>query len=675
MTERVNTNQKKRKLDENTIILERPKRPVAVYDFYNFSPKHENKWDSLCEVKTNKRIKVSTDNYISGTQVKNYIMKDPMLDWLEMYYEKYGLNKKPRKKAKKSKRNICTKPNINDFGLDMFFSMGNEFEDKINTYLNRIFSSEIITINNEGRNGITEENFKKTKDAIFAGIPIILQGVLFNHENHTRGVTDILIRSDYINKLVRRPVICEKRETLKASKLCGNYHYLVVDIKWSTMTLCANGYNIRNDGRYPAYKGQLAIYTSILGKIQGYTPSEAYIMAKAWKIDSKKHCDYGFGCFDILGIVDYDGFDLQYIQKTTNAIIWLNDLKRNGYKWSPLNPKRNEMYPNASNKNDAPWTKIKKQLCEEVNEITQIWNVSDYNRNNAHKQGIFSWKDENCNSLTLGITGDTKPNTIDEILEINRNPKGTISPDLIVNNLCNWQESSNVDFYVDFETLNGCFLDSTIDINNSKVDHDIIFMIGVGYIQNFEWKFIKFVANSATNSEENRIITEFTNFITEKTKELDPTGEFAPRLFHWSHAEVANMTHAGFRHNAKWDDWNKTIVWVDMYDVFIHEPIVVHGALNFKLKSIGKAMHKLGFVKTVWEDSGPSDGLDAMISAIKLYRDEIINSKYDIRTNCVMQDIIKYNEVDCKIICEIVDHLRKNNCKLGTYEYNFDVYE
>lgn len=652
-------------------------KKVAQYDKDNIKIKHQDLWLPLenvnnCSIKPSKKRK-TFDEYISGTGIKNHILKDPLLDWFEMYYEKYGLNEKPKKRLRKNER--YEKPNIRDSGLDMFFEGGNKFEDKINTYLTRTFGGEIITINNDGRCGITLENFEKTKSAIFSGVPIILQGVLFNHTNKTRGVTDIIIRSDYINKLVNRNAISEKKTQIKAPNLDGNYHYLVIDIKWTTMTLCSNGYNIRNDGRFPAYKGQLAIYTSILGQIQGYTPTEAYIMAKAWKIDSKKHGDRGYNCFDILGVIDYDGFDNQYIKKVVDSINWLNNLKKHGSKWTPLKPHIREMYPNMSNKMDAPWTKIKKNIAEKIDEITQIWYVSDWNRNKAHELGITSWRDKRCNSTTLGITGDIKPNTIDEILEINRNLKGTIEPELIVNNLLNWQEPSPVDFYVDFETLNSCFLEANIDIQNSKAEYDMIFMIGVGYIKDGEWNFIKFVANSATVSEENRIITEFTNFVSNKSKELDNKNEFVPRLFHWSQAEVSNLLHASHRHNSKWTEWNKSVLWLDMYYVFTDEPVVVHGALNFRLKSIGKAMHKLGYINTVWKEDGPCDGLDAMISATKLYKQKLMTNDLNVLETKLMSEIISYNEVDCKIIWEIVSHLRVHNCKLGSYEYDLNIYE
>lgn len=621
---------------------------VAHYDQDNLTVKHKNLWDPL----TKKRaLRTPLNEYTSGTKIKNYLLKDPVLDWYDMYYESRGLNENPKKRPRK---NSYSKP-VNGDDVEIFFEEGNKFEKNICSYLNRKFEGEITTINNDGVDGVNLRNYNLTVEAIFKGIPIILQGVLINHDNKTRGVADILIRSDYINKLVTHKVISEKKEHIKASNLSGNYHYLVVDIKWCTMTLCANGYNIRNEGRFPAYKGQLAIYTSILGEIQGYTPSEAYIMAKAWKVDSKNNANSGYNCFDILGVIDYDGFDNQYVQLVSNSIDWIKDLKKHGSNWSPLNPLRQEMYPNLSNKLDAPWTEIKNAVGSTINEISEVWCVGHANRVQAHSQGIYSWKDPMCDSVTLGITGESKPDTIDAILEVNRSKKHTILPQKIKNNMCNWQKSSPVDFYVDFETLNACFLERCSDIQNSSTEPDMIFMIGVGYIVNDQWHSTQFVAKSATLSEEKFIVNEFVNFINSISIKFT---EFVPRLFHWSQAEPTNFYHAMNRHNMKWEQWLSSIVWVDMYDVFVREPIVVKGALNFRLKSIGKAMHKLGYIETTWENNGVNDGLQAMMSAIKLYKQKLNDESYDVTQDKTMLNIIKYNENDCKIMWEIVQCLR-----------------
>ena len=64
-------------------------------------------------------------------------------------------------------------------------------------------------------------------------------------------------------------------------------------------------------------------------------------------------------------------------------------------------------------------------------------------------------------------------------------------------------------------------------------------------------------------------------------------------------------------------------------------------------------MYSHGFIKTKWDETGPNDGLGEMFDAIKYYKNN----------NELSMDIIKkYNEVDCKVLWEIVKYLRENNC-------------
>jgi hypothetical protein len=646
----------------------------AEYSFESPSKKscNESLWDPIRKLKpkTKQVGSIPVNNYVSGTGIKNYLLRDPILDWFDLYYFSHKASKSviTRSQQKKLEKDFEEQKSK----LNVLFEGGNEFESKILEKLAHVFEGNMITINNEGKKGMTRKNFRLTVGAMMEGIPIIAQGVLFNDSNDTGGIADLLVRSDYLNKIFRRPIVSKEMETFRAPKLFSDsdnvsdenllgYHYRVIDIKWTTMTLCANGYNIRNDGRFPSYKGQLAIYNCAMGNIQGFTPSEAYIMAKAWKIDRKNDPQEGFSCFDLLGVVDYNSFDAPYIEKTVNSIDWVRNVRAHGASWNLYKPTLEEMYPNASNHNDAPWSTYKKELCKDLDEITQIWYVSDQHRKNAHANGIMKWTDPECTSQTMGITGDAKPSTIDAILEINRDPNGTIYPRTIDNNLMNWQERSPCDFYVDFETVNCCFYNPEINIERSKTESDIVFMIGIGYIQDGTWNYKVLTAEDISIMEEDRLFEEFTSFITQKSLELDPNKEYVPRLFHWSMAEVNNFRHANNRHRGKWNDWEKEILWTDMYNVFTTEPIVVKGALNFKLKEIGRAMNKLGFVNTVWANTGPSDGFDAMLEAVIYYKHKS-NATLTSELNNVYNEIIKYNEVDCKIIWEIVEHLRQHNC-------------
>ena len=91
-----------------------------------------------------------------------------------------------------------------------------------------------------------------------------------------------------------------------------------------------------------------------------------------------------------------------------------------------------------------------------------------------------------------------------------------------------------------------------------------------------------------------------------------------------------------------------------MCKVFIDEPIVIKGAMKYKLKEIGNAMFNHGLIKTKWFDDGISNGFEAMIEACNYYKNR---SKKD---DNLMREIIKYNEVDCKVLYEIVEYLRDN---------------
>ena len=140
-----------------------------------------------------------------------------------------------------------------------------------------------------------------------------------------------------------------------------------------------------------------------------------------------------------------------------------------------------------------------------------------------------------------------------------------------------------------------------------------------------------------------------------------------PRFFHWSCAEITSCMAANARHNSKWTNWFNSIIWIDLCKIFQNEPIVVNGALSFKLKDVAKNMYKHGMIKTTWKEDGISDGLTAMIDAIDYYKG---NKSYDSTRNLdIMNDnehnkidsIRIYNEVDCKVMWDIVRYLRENH--------------
>ena len=605
------------------------------------------------------------NEWVSATKVKNYLMKDPLLDWLDLYYLKKEYNEQSSNlDITVIEKNISEERN----NLIPLFEMGNKFENNIMDNLKTKYPNSIKKV--VSSNNVTIQSSEITLQYMKEGIPIIEQAAIYNIKNKTFGVADIIIRSDWINKLFKQQVLENHEVNIKANNLnsSDNYHYLVIDIKWTTMYLCSDGKTLRNNNLFPAYKGQLAIYNAGLGIMQGYTPNQAYILSKSWNINNG--FQIGHNCFDRLGIIDFIGFDKNYIKETHNAITWIRNVRLNGENWSCNAPHISELYPNMCNTYDSPYHTIKKNLANKLNELTDIWMVGVKNRKIGHKNNIYSWKISNCNAKKLGIHGKKIGLIIDEIIKINRSSNILIKPKIINNNSFNWKQSSELDFYIDFENINYCFWpykSNNINNENNRNNGQILFLIGIGYEENNIWKYNKFIINTINNNEESIMINDFINFMEDKRKKyiLKYNQDAKIRLFHWSHAEKSMFESLDVRHNYKFNNWKNSVIWIDMCKIFIDEPIVINGAKKFGIKEIAKSMKLHGLILSDWESNGPSDGLSAMFNAIEYYKfiNNYNNSNKDIyeykKNMQIMESIINYNEIDCKVIYEIVAYLRK----------------
>jgi len=621
---------------------------------------------------------------VSASKIKNYLLKDPIIDWLDLYYYDKMIKTHDecvpphiqlanRKSKEREFNNAKNKINI-------LFEMGNRFEDEVIKAITIKYHSKVKMIM-KSSSELSQERFKDTVQAMKDGVPIIVQAPLYNYSNMTFGAADLIVRSDYINTLCNSVMLSAEEENHKAPLLNGNYHYRIIDIKWTTMTLCANGKTIRNSDRFPAYKGQLAIYNAALGLVQGYTPNIAYILAKKWKYEAKSVQYEGFNCFDLLGEIDYNGFDQDYLDISVKAIQWIRNVRYNGHKWNTdYPPTVDELYPNMNNKYDTPFHHVKAEIAEKNKELTDIYMVGVKNRQIAHKKGIFQWSDSRCNAKALGINGAKVGPLVDAVLKINRDETGKkIDPVKIKNNEFNWQNSSEIDFFIDFETINGAFYHQEIDLYDAKEDNGVIFMIGVGYKENGVWLYRSFSMASFNQIEERRIVQDFIEFIDDRVKlymiknKIYNRGKVKPSLFHWGHAERTIFRATNTRHGNIWSNWIHTVQFIDFCDIVKKEPVVIKGAKNFGLKDVAKAMRKHGFIMSSWSKDGPSDGLSAMFEAAEYYRfmdrytkmtkdDQIKNhDNYSEHIHNFL-NITKYNEVDCKAMMEIIDYLRVNHC-------------
>jgi len=245
-------------------------------------------------------------------------------------------------------------------------------------------------------------------------------------------------------------------------------------------------------------------------------------------------------------------------------------------------------------------------------------------------------------------------------LDINKSEKKIINPDIIKCNLYNWQNQIPFEFFIDIETVNNLMGDfSTIPYEEPDTT---IFLIGVGYIDKYaKWNFKKFVTHSLSYEEERRILIEFNNFI------LSITQNNNYRLFHWGHYEKTEFGKAVQRQNLetiwKLNEQNNCIM-IDILKIMREEPIVVKGAFGFGLKDISKSMFKYGLIKNYYSTNDTNknnhrviNGQGAMIAAWNCHKDALAKN-VSMDELPLMKEIIKYNEMDCKLLYDIIEYLR-----------------
>jgi hypothetical protein len=250
----IDSESKRQKLNENTI---------DVYEF----PEDDAFENAMLEFedKEDKEENFIFSEWVSASKTRNYMLKDTLLDWLNLY----GI-----------KKNIVSFNENNSLSfVNFIMEKGIKFEEHIIKLIKSSFTDdEFVQIVHNMKNYSQRvlEYYEQSKKEILKGTPIIYQPLLLNKTGklkYSYGMPDLLIRSDYLKFIVTNSPLELDMIHFKAPNLNGDYHYVVIDIKFTTLDLCCDGMRIRNSGSFPAYKSQLYVYNHALGLIQGYEPS------------------------------------------------------------------------------------------------------------------------------------------------------------------------------------------------------------------------------------------------------------------------------------------------------------------------------------------------------------------------------------------------------------------
>jgi uncharacterized protein YprB with RNaseH-like and TPR domain len=529
---------------------------------------------NLLNISKNKKILPS---YISATEFENVTQQDFLCDWLSIV-----LPKSP-----------------NPHPLQSLFLKGIQYEAYIIDTIRKKLKLPLLKLSSlsTSREYTSFEHtldLKQSIDSMKSGEKIIYSPYIASEKEELRGIPDLLIRSDYIESFCGIEVPQE-------SSLFGNYYYIPIEIKYSSLHFDNSEKTLLNINRTKIYKTQLCIYSKILADLQGVFPCCAFIIGK--------------NGFEKIGHVYFQTKDNDIVSLFYKGIEWLRDVRKNAYTMEFSH----QLLPNMKVSHPL-YDKEKKIVAEYYGEITEFWQCSIKHRYNLLDNTddlVYSWKDPNFDANLLCL-----PNTyfqkLDILFKINRGEIQPIYPRKISLNLFEWKSIEN-ECFVDFETV------GDIDDNENST----IFLIGI-YYKN---KYTYFLAD--TLKHEKNILISFYQF----WKDIG-----SPKIWYW-YAEDSFWKKA-----CKKYDLELNMKWVDLYKVFFENNICVKGCKNFKLKSYIYALLSLGKIKINLPPEECSNGINALLLGSEYYE----NKNKDI-----LQPILVYNEFDCKSLEVLLDFIRK----------------
>ena len=566
---------------------------------------------------------------ISTHRIKNYLIDDPLLDWLHINGEKNGFTKDP----------------VQPIFVQFLLQKKNNFKFQVFKKLKNLYNyHREIDIQVDIRQRIAQ-----TIDAMRVGYDLIIRAGVFyefpnknkrkrsDQDRNIRGwysIPDILIKADKVIKIIPDLKIDLKQR------------YVPLDIVFLTLNFNKKGKLLNN--RQTRFYKTLSILSQISVNQMTSTYSDTPPQEKAIsiilgrsQIRNRENIDYQ------TTIIEYEQ---SLVDKSLKALEWIYKINNEkSEKWSLSPPSITELYPNMRYCNeDYPWHETKKQIAKNINDITLLWQCGPQQRIIAHQKGIFDWNSIENPVSDLSM-GGKRGKIIDKMITINKETDNVlVCPRKIKNrqNIIQLQQAP-LEFYVDFETLQE--IDEECEDYSNK---NVLFMIGCvsRYKINsnqYHCEYKSFIVSSLSEIEEKRIIYEWIDYM-DHFKNLYKNTTRDPPIFHWSPAEPVIYQSL----SKKWNTSLRKLEFKDLLQLFQNEPIVVKGAFGYSLKEISKALYGHKCIQTLWNDN-VTNGKDAMIQAWMCYQPQHAHEKKEI-----MGHIEYYNYVDCKVMEEIVTFLR-----------------
>lgn len=545
--------------------------------------------------------------WITGSAIRNFMFCDPICDYLEL----------------KHKKNNCSS---NFSPKNKILEEGQLYEEKVVNFLKTKYNVKQIAKTWEDLYDI--EKYNETLNCIKNKEEIIYQGVLIDFEKHIGGLCDLLIRSDIFNKIVEENngVHYINDKTI---------HYILIDVKNSKLNLSKDGLHLQNSRNYAYYKGQVYIYNEALKKMQNYNNNYAYILGKNWEYSKDGEKIFGSNPFQRMAKIDYENCDNHVIDKVNDAIFWLRNVRENYESWSLFPPSVKELRPNLKVVHDK-WQEQKLDIAKKQEDVTMLYYCGENKRKLADELGINSFTKIDASSLNIKSSKIAK--SIDRSIQLSNQTSFQILPKKLDSECVFDLEAQELELYIDYETF---YIENNTHCTDNQKGRTVVYFIGCGFVENNIWNFKTFILKDL--QDETQIFEDFLKEFQKWNKKF--------KIYSWGPTEK-NLFNKVINHNL-FSDEN----YVDLLKLFRNNSITLKNVFSYSLKHIAKAMYENKCITTTWPKSNSiQNGLEAMYEGLQLYLD----CPEDVRLK-KMEHIKIYNEVDCKVMWEIVSYLRKHH--------------
>lgn len=451
---------------------------------------------------------------------------------------------------------------------------------------------------------------------------------------------DIIINPhfyDYKLNLYSNPTLIVNNKKLKTVFGIDNNKnngYTLFNKTVKNIKFINNGENLSNDLVHKNLKMNNNFDNYVFNQCQKIVNNTSYLIGEKWnyKHEGKKIVSETNNDFKKLGLIKLES-NRNFKKDLIKYNSWIEKIKKDDNKYVVLHD--NSYIPYISSSEQSNWIRFKKQILKNRNDVSLIYKIGNVTKNILNKMGIYSWKDPKflkmLNSELLKIP-ETDQTIIKNIIKLNNtDAQNLIYPETKNKEIENDLKKNEIEIFCDFETL-----------NNFLGNENMIYLIGMTIkYPDGKIDYEHFLANDNTNECEKEIVDEF----IDRINEIEEQYNMDAIIYCWSKAEDNFIKNFNKKNNT-----NYYIAFTDLLEILKKNKILVKNNIyGFGLKNYVEAMYEHKMIDKNYKDGDCDSGDKSIINAIRYYNDQDEKS---------LNDLIKYNEIDCTVMYKILNFLR-----------------